>query len=608
MCGIAGYTGNTIPGLLEKMNNSMIHRGPDDEGYYSADDFHMSMRRLSIIDLKHGKQPMIHENIVVVFNGEIYNYLELRKELISKNHKLKTKSDTEVIAFLFKEHGINFIDKLNGMFAICILDKDSKDLYLIRDKIGEKPLYYQYDDQSKIFRFASEFNTLKNELDEQTINSNSLVWYFSQKTTPVESTILNEIKVLEPGTYLHYNKYKTIDLVKYYSVAKKITKTEKKSTEVQEELKDLLLNSVKIRMRSDVPIGTFLSGGIDSSLITVIASKESNKPLKTFSLVYDEEINLKSADKKYSRLISSQLKTNHTEVLLKPEMIIDELPNITKQFGQPNSAVISNWFISKEMSKTIKVALSGDGADELFGSYFLHRFFGAIAAYKETGKYDQSVTESDYEKKFFLENLDLPFEQIIDNFSIFSNKELKKLLNSEYFPDIDILSVFKKKKENLFSKDNLNQMLEFDSNNLLVSQILNYTDMLGMAHSLEIRVPFLDYRIIDYAFSLDYKFKILNGETKNILKKIAEEYLPKEIIDRKKEGFTEPNIYWLKDKLKDFCLSNLKSRTFNSLNFVNKDYVMKIIEDFYSTNDFFTGKKVWNLLMYSLWEKNYVGQ
>ena len=607
MCGIAGYTGKSTNQELIKMSKMMLHRGPDDDGFYENNSFHLCMRRLSIVDLELGKQPIYNSDrsVVVMFNGEIYNYIELTQELQNLGYKFSTNSDTETITHLYNEYGINFIHKLNGMFAICLLDTRTNSLYLIRDRIGEKPIYYFYDKGTKDLKFSSEFNVLNTDKSNHKINKDSLAWYFSQKAMPSSETINTDICKVPAGCYLHYKADKTIELVRYYKVAKDKVAVPANDSAVLEKLDDLIKDSIKLRMRADVEVGAFLSGGVDSSLIVSIASKYTPKPLKTYSLVYEDNINFKGEDKKYARIISDTYSTQHTEVLLSPQLLIEELPKIVKHYGQPNSAVLSNWFISKEMSKKVKVSLSGDGADELFGSYFLHRIAGRIANHKDTqnGKYLEMPSEK--ETEFLQQNINSPIHKLVDQFGVFTSNELEKLLNKELFSSKDILKMLKKKEDEIISNDLLNKTLEFDFNNLLVDQVLNYTDTLGMAHSLEIRTPYLDYRLIDFVFSLSHDFKIRDKETKFILKKLAEKYLPKDLIYRPKEGFVEPAIYWLQKEMKDFCLFNLKSSSFNKLNFLNKTYTDEVINSFYKTSDFYLGKKVWSLLMFSLWEKQY---
>lgn len=610
MCGIAGYIDKPISGKLEKMNEKMFHRGPDDDGFFEDSSFHLCMRRLSIVDLESGKQPIFNSDktVVVMLNGEIYNYIELTCDLKKKGYIFSTKSDTEVIAHLYDEYGIDFIDKLNGMFTICLLDTKTNDLYLIRDRFGEKPIYYHYDKEKKEFEFASEFNVIKFNHPDKSININSLIWYFSQKSMPFDKTIAPSIEKVPPGSYLHLKADKSLEITKYYKIPSKNILAHSDENEIIEKLENLIVDSIKLRMRADVEVGAFLSGGLDSSLITAIASKLTNKPIKTYALVYNQEINNKSEDKKYAKHASEIFSTKHTEVLLTPEILISELPKIVTQFGQPNSAVISSWFISRQMCQDVKVALSGDGADELFGSYFLHRIAGVLVDYNNTKDKKLLKVSSEIESTFLENNLDKPFSHLIDQFAVFSDEELQKLLKPQFYKRGLILKMFEKREKELLASDLLNKMLEYDFNSLLVEQILNYTDTLGMAHSLEIRVPYLDYRIVELVFSLNHKYKIKNGITKYILKKVGEKYLPKDLVYREKEGFVEPAVYWLQNELKDFCLYYLKSKDFDKFNLLNKSYVNHIIDSFYATNDFFLGKKVWNLLMYGLWEGQYANQ
>ena len=417
---------------------------------------------------------------------------------------------------------------------------------------------------------------------------------------PSEKTISKNIHKLPPGSLLIYDlKNKKNQVKKYYSI-----KSKKKLKSCLDELvldfKDLLIDSIKIRMRSDVEVATYLSGGLDSSLITAIASNFTSKKLKTYSLVYDEEINNKSSDEYYSDLVSKQYNTYHTKVLLTPSYFIEELPKIIKQFGQPNCAVFSNWFLSKKISEDVKVALSGDGADELFGSYFLHRIAAANDEVKSSKNFDYLKNLNDYETKFFHDTQD-DLSKMIDYFTIFNFEEREKLFKKKETNSI-INQILSQKISTLQSKKSLDKILEFDCNNLLVDQILNYTDLLSMAHSLEVRVPFLDVRLVEYAFSLPSDYKIKDGITKYFLKLVAESYLSSDLIYRPKEGFVEPNIHWLKQNLEEYARDVILSSSFDKHDLLNKIYINDLVNNFFLNGDFYVGKRVWCLLMYGVYE------
>ena len=603
MCGIVGYTGNEIPGKLIEMNTKVAHRGPDDEGFYNDSYYHLAMKRLAIVDVEHGQQPVTstNKNIVVLFNGEIYNYQKLRKYLeLDFDVIFDSDSDVEVILRLYEVLGIRFIHKIEGMFAICILDKKDDTLYLIRDRYGKKPIYYYQNDLDNSIEFASEFNALTLDRNDKFLSAEALNWYFSNKTTLTSFSIDQRVKKVNPGCYISVKQKSKVEETKYYSLKSGITKQNSNEIDIVNNINSKLLASIKKRLIGEVEIGAFLSGGLDSSLIVAILSKLSNIPIRTYSLIYNEHINEKENDRKFSNLVSRSFNTRHQEILLTPDLLSTELKNIVKAYGEPNSSVLSNWFVSKEMRKNIKVALSGDGADELFGSYKTHRL----------AKFQDEVLSNDSKlkdfKDFGLSENDLEFKntffEIINSNFVFNQKELRLLLNDKYY----IPSLLKDIVKNNLPNNNvsrLDNILYFDFKTLLPNQILSYIDLLGMAHSVEIRCPFLDNSLVDYVLSIENTFKINKGETKYALKKVAESYLPKELIYRKKEGFIEPSVYWIYKELKDFTLNYIFNRNFNKIGIINSDYAFSLVKSFYDEDfNFNSAKKVWSILIFAIWE------
>ena len=617
MCGIAGYVGVRVPGKLEAMAARMVHRGPDDEGFFhdATERIHLCMRRLSVVDLALGKQPKFNadRSVAVVFNGEIYNYLELRAELIAKGYRLETESsDTEVIAHLYEELGIAFVERLVGMFAIALLDSRSNELYLIRDRLGKKPLFYRRDEGAGTLEFASEFPVFDLEDRAEHIDRDALAWYFSQKATPADRSIDDRVRKLLPGSYLRLGvETGQIETVRYWRIpagrARPNDPSESGVETAAGQLEELLTDSVRLRMRADVEVGAFLSGGLDSSLVVALAAGLTDKPLRTYCLVYEQEINEKGNDRRYARQVSERFGTRHTEVTLTPDLLVSELPKIVAHYGQPNSAVISNWFISRVMGKELKVALSGDGADELFGSYFLHRVSSALDAFRQSRDEAVLTRLPAAEATFVREVADQSFARIIDRFGVFREDEIARILKPSIYRAGRLFELLSAREAELGSTDPLARMLEFDCRNLLVDQILNYSDVLSMAHSLEVRTPFLDHRLVEWAFSIPSDYRIRDGDTKHVLKRMARRYLPHDLITRRKEGFVEPAVYWISREMKDFTLSYLRGDTFNRLGLVDTHEVGAVVDRFYASGDFADGKKVWNLLMYAIWEKHYAG-
>ena len=606
MCGIVGYTGNEIPGKLIEMNTKVAHRGPDDEGFYNDSYYHLAMKRLAIVDVEHGQQPITSANnkIVVLFNGEIYNYQELRKYLeLDFDVIFDSESDVEVILRLYEVLGIRFVHKIEGMFAICILDKNIDTLFLIRDRYGKKPIYYYQNEQDNSIEFASEFNALTLDKNDDFLNAEALNWYFSNKTTLTSFSIDQRVKKVNPGCFITVKQKSKIEETIYYTIDSGITKPNLNEIEILNKISCKLIASIKKRLIGEVEIGAFLSGGLDSSLIVAIHSELSNTPIRTYSLVYDHEINGKANDRKYAGIVSKLFNTRHHEILLTPEILASDLKNIVQAYGEPNSSVLANWFVSKEMGKNIKVALSGDGADELFGSYKTHRLarfqdeiLSKASMPKDFKYYGLSEKDIEFKNTFF---------EIINSNFVFNQKELRLLLNDKYYiPNLLKDIVRNNLPNNRVSR--LDNILYFDFKTLLPNQILSYIDLLGMAHSVEIRCPFLDNSLVDFVLSIENTFKINKGETKYILKKVAESYLPNDLIYRKKEGFVEPSVYWIYDELKDFTKHHIYNSEFNTLGILNLNYAYSLVDSFFSEEfNFNTAKKVWSLLIFSIWEKIY---
>jgi asparagine synthase (glutamine-hydrolysing) len=603
MCGIAGYTGPLVPGRLEAMLEALVHRGPDDDGSFHDERVHMGMRRLSIVDLETGRQPKASHDgrVVVVFNGEIYNHVELRTELESRGCRFESEhSDTETIVHAWLEYGVHMLERFVGMFAIALYDLRTSELYLFRDRLGKKPIFYCEDQSS--FSWASEPNALLLPERPTHIDRASVAWYFSQKTPPGDRSADDRIRKLPAGCYLKIDTENRIETKRYWSIHAQPRTPVPSDKDATRELEALVIDSVRLRMRADVEVGSYLSGGVDSSLCVALASRFSPRPLKTYCLVYDEDIGHKSSDRRFARLISERYGTNHHEVPLSPALLVDDLPRIVAHYGQPNSAVISSWFVSRAMAKDIKVALSGDGADELFGSYFLHRVAGALSELEGDPSALDRVAPA--EATFARENRDVPYARLVERFGVFTDDELRSLLRPDVYRAGAVLDRFAALEADLSSKDQLDRALEFDCRNLLCEQVLNYSDHLPMAHSIEVRTPFLDHRIVDFAFSLPASMKIRRGETKWLLKRVASRHLPEELVYRPKEGFVEPAVYWLRRELRDFWRDRILGASFDRLGLLQPDYARAVATRFDESGDFSLGKKVWSLLMYALWEED----
>ncbi|MFH1453383.1 MAG: asparagine synthase (glutamine-hydrolyzing) [Armatimonadota bacterium] len=606
MCGIYGIAGNIKDydiSSFKKMGDYLIYRGPDNEGTFVSENALMGMRRLSIIDLEGGGQPIFNEDksLCIVCNGEIYNYKELRENLRKTGHKFSTNSDTEVILHLYEEYGFDFLNYLRGMFAIAIWDEKKNRLFLARDRFGKKPLYY-LNTNGKII-FGSEIKIiLSHPQYKKEIDPNALSAYFTFKNIPSGLSIFKDIKSLPPAHFLIYEDNKVTEQ-RYWRLdfSNPVSAGEE---EIADDLLNTLEESIKLRTySSDVPVGAYLSGGVDSSLVVGIMSRYCGKNLKTFSLSYEEEEN---PDILFANKVSKMYNTEHYEYKLSIKEIIDSLEDIVGHFDEPFGGVVSNYFLTKLISKHVKVALSGDGADELFGSYLAHRLAYPIHNYvaaKKSGNLDSVDWQCCKDNKEYV--MSLAEENIWDwrsKLYPFSDKDKSKLLSSDTKPYNSNLMIKKYFLEST-AQDPLNKVLELDVNTLLSDQVLTYVDRLSMAHSVETRAPFLDHIFAEKAAKVPGSLKIKGDITKYIFKKVAENYLPEDVIYRPKKGFILPLHKWMKLQMKDFTLSVLSTRA-ERIEFLNKDYINKILNEFYNEGTDHT-YRIWTLIMFVLWYEKY---
>ncbi len=620
MCGICGFTGRVNKIILKKMTDSIVHRGPDENGFYTDGNINLGIRRLSIIDVETGHQPIHNEekNIWTVVNGEIYNYKELRKELEKKGHRFHTDhSDTEVIVHLYEEYGRGFVHKLNGMFAIALWDKVQDKLFLIRDRMGVKPLFYTI--VKNILVFGSEIKAiLSYPYYDREVNYEAVYHYFTFKNIPAPLTAFKGIYSLMPGEMLTYSNGR-ISTETWWKI--KFDENEEYTDNyVIEKIFTLLEDSVKLRMRSDVPFGAYLSGGVDSSAVVSLMARFSDKPIKTFSLGYEDEFKNKEADLHYARKVSKVYNTEHYEYIMSHNELIDEMDNIIEAFDQPFSGTISTYFLSKLIKNHVKVALSGDGADELFGSYLTHRV--AQPMYHFNRLYDRVKSNSltNKEKQLFVP-CDIDFledlygksngDDLKWRYNLYlSSDEEKMHLLSDHFKSLlgntNSFSIVKDNFNRLTAKNPLNRILEMEWNTQLPDQVLAFVDFLSMAHSVEVRSPFLDYRLVEFVATIPGNMKIKNGNVKDILKKATAPLLAKEIIKRPKEGFVLPVFDWMAGALKDYSSDVLSEGRLRRHNLFNTDAIKDLLHNYYSGNKKDVGK-VWNLMMFQLWWEKFFG-
>jgi len=620
MCGICGFTGKPDQTSLKEMTNAIVHRGPDEEGFYSDGEVNLGVRRLSIIDVETGHQPVYNEdqNIWAIFNGELYNYLELRKELLANGHRLYTDhSDTELIVHLYEDFGIDFVHKLNGMFAVALWDKREKKLFLIRDRMGVKPLFFSV--VNNVLIFGSEIKAiLSHPTYISDLNYDALYHYFTFKNIPAPFTAFKGINALLPGEILIFSKGEV--LRKKWWTINFCQKDGIDEESIRKNILTLLKDATSLRMRTDVPFGAYLSGGVDSSTIVALMTMFSDKPIKTFSLGYEDELRNKEADLYYARRVSKIFNTEHYEYIMSYKELIDEIENVIRAFDQPFSGTVSTYFLTKLIKKHVKVALSGDAADELFGSYLSHRVAQPMYHFNKLYRRIKDGCLTNEEKELF-RPCDVNFlEDLYDkskgidikwryHLSLFKDEEKGQLLSREFQSkrgQTSSFSLYQAYFQNTTTQDPLNRILEVEWNTQLPDQVLAFVDFLSMAHSVEIRSPFLDYRLVELVAAVPGNLKIRNGNVKDILKRTVEPLLPSEITDRPKEGFVLPIFDWLVDKLRDYCLNMLSKNRLKQHGLLNAMVVDDILNRFYSGDNHYAGR-VWNLVMFQLWWESYFG-
>lgn len=617
MCGICGFTGPANEAILKKMVKSISHRGPDENGIFSDGTVSLGIRRLSIIDVETGHQPVHNEDksVWTVANGEIYNFHDLRKELKEKGHSFYTDhSDIEVIVHLYEEYGIEFLHKLNGMFAIALWDKTKNILYLIRDRMGVKPLFYATLNNSLVF--GSEIKAiLSNPSYIRDINYEAIYHYLSFKHIPAPLTAFNGIYSLLPGEILICSNSE-VSKKRWWKVGFNVDDTLNEMY-IKDKMFSILEDATRLRMISDVPFGAYLSGGVDSSAVVALMSRFSDKPVKTFALGYEDELKNKEADLFYARKVSKAYNTEHYEYIMSHSELVDDIGDIIGSFDQPFSGTVSTYFLSKLIKKHVKVALSGDGSDELFGSYLSHR--AAQPLYHFGRLYEVRKGKLTEEEKDLFNPCDMEFlarlhdlsggDEIKWRYNLYlaTDEEKSKLISDKFkaqLSGVSTHSLIKEHFRDMTSKDPLNRILEMEWNTIFPDQVLAFVDFLSMAHSVEIRSPFLDYRLVEFAATLPGSIKINKGIVKDILKKTVEPILPEGITKRPKEGFVLPVFNWMLSQLKDYSLAMLSKQRLRKHGLFNEVEVNNIVQAYHSGDRTQAGR-VWNLMMFQLWWERY---
>jgi len=607
MCGICGIYGIEDKTLIQRMLSVLRHRGPDDKGVYSDSSISLGHARLSIIDLSEkGRQPMSNEDgdIWLIVNGEIYNFMELRPGLEKKGHRFYSNSDSEIIIHAYEEYGLDFLDKLRGMFALALYDKKKKRLVLARDPIGKKPLYYYFD--GKVLVFASEIKAIFKAGIEKQIDDVSLYAYLSYQHSLGERTLFKGIKKVLAGNMLILEQNK-LSIQKYWDIVENITQAS--DDYFIKKLRMLLEESTRLRMIADVPVGAFLSGGIDSASIVALARPHAKDIFHTFSIGFETFSELE-----YAKIVSQHLRTTHHEITITPDMVRQDLPKIAWYYDEPlgDAAIINNYYLSREARKYVKVVLAGEGGDELFGGYQEYKYGLKYLNFFKMPHFARSAVKhivdlipgrgNIYSNGNRINRLAGLFCQpSFENAHLFTRREMTdteiQYLSCLDSGDIDSLFIPTNKMT-----DPLNKMLALDCKNLLPEKFLMKADKGTMANSIEERLPLLDKEIIEFAFSVPSKLKIRNGQEKYILRKAVEDLLPPEIVNRKKQGFATPVDAWI-SSMKDWVYQTIDQGELIKKYF-KRDKVQTLLDNFDKRPNY-RARTIWTIFALELWYETY---
>lgn len=622
MCGITGVLSNkasyTENEFVQTMNNAIFKRGPDEQGIYTEQHVALAMRRLSIIGVDNGKQPIFNEtkDLVTVFNGEIYNHKALRQQLESLGHTFYTECDTEVIVHLYEEYGIEFPNYLDGMFAIALWDAKTQTLYLIRDRFGIKPLFVK--ETSDTLLFGSEIKTILAaeptgyDLDLQAIDE-----YLTYTYIPAPRTIYKQINKVQPGSICEYSLVDgklTFNKSLYYELLDNVSTT----IATQDHIEHLIKDSVKLHMESDVPVGSFLSGGVDSSLISTLAQKESTEPLETFTVSFSGNNHIDD-ELPYAQEVIRKNGMNENSITVQAdlEQIIDD---VLLAFDEPfaDDSVVPSFYVYELATKKVKTTLSGLGGDELFAGY--NRYKGMILAQKLQWMPKFSIKlalqllsfipepenggeKIDHLKRFFkglLHPLDKAYFSYLSSLTAEEKEELYShtLLSNSNFNTTE--QVVTKHFQNAANLGALNAALYTDIKTYLPDDILALSDRLSMWHSLEVRVPFIQHTLMESALALPMSDKIAQGDTKKVLKNIAKKFIPKSIISHKKQGFEAPMASWIKKELHEFYLQVLNKQDIEAHNLFDFQAIQNIFEQHLNGTQK-NNKILFSILMFQYW-------
>src|SRR5579862_4026520 len=611
ICGIAAAHGNADVEALRAMSEQLVHRGPDSGGEHVGGPVALAARRLSIIDLEHGDQPMANEDgsCVVVQNGEIYNYPELRRELEQAGHALRTDCDTEALVHLYEEHGIRFAERLRGMFAVAIWDANRRRLVLARDRYGIKPLYFRHVDGE--LRFASELRALpRGEIDLDALEA-----FLAFNSIPAPYSIFREIRKLPAGHILVWENGE-VSLERYARPGPALEGELRDGDEAElvEELRARLRDSVRAHLLSDVPVGVLLSGGVDSAALSLLTTQPTPEPVHTFTIGFAERSFDERAD---ARLVAERYGTEHHELLVRPdpELLLRALADA---FDEPfaDSSALPTYLVSQLAAEHVKVALSGEGGDELFGGYYTYAADLVADRLAPLARVARPLVEAlpsssrkaslDYRAKRFVRAAHLPpLERHHGWKEIFSPDARRELRGGA--SGFDPVDVYRARYAETAGAPELARLQDVDFGIYLVDDLIVKNDRASMAHSLEARVPFLDPLVTNLAFALPTRLKVRGLAKKVLLRKAVEPLLPHEIVHGKKRGFSIPAAAWLRGELEPFARATLSPETLWRQGFLQPEPVTRLLDEHVAGREDWS-RQLWGLLAFTLWYEGQVEQ
>lgn len=631
MCGIVGfidYNKESTFEILQNMNQTLNHRGPDDEGhsFYSEKNYQIGLahKRLSILDLSsHGHQPMRFEHLEIVYNGEVYNFNEIKKELEKFGYIFNSFSDTEVILKAFHKWGVTSIQKFIGMFSIAIFDKKNQKLYITRDRSGVKPLYYYHN--TNTFLFASELKAFhQHPYFEKKLDYNGLASFFRYGYILAPYSIFEHTKKLEAGHYIEYDLIQNaLTLHRYWDVYAHYNKPKLNISENEaiKKIEELLISSFQYRMVSDVPVGVFLSGGYDSTAVTALLQKSNNNKLKTFTIGFEsEEFNEANLAKEYSKI----LETEHCEYIATEQDALNIIPALAEIYDEPfgDSSAIPTILVSQIAKKEVSVVLSADGSDEIFGGYNKHhttpklfKKFNKLKSYQSILTTARPLFQNkilhqlnlipNYNNKVnkfydMLKNPDI--ENLFNRTNYYlTDDELKQLIQSDFLLETEFNSMYQIHSDN----DITSKIMAVDYKTYMVDDILTKVDRATMSVSLEGREPFLDQRIVEFVAQLPIELKYKNAIPKYLLKKIVHKYIPQSLINQPKKGFSIPLHEWYDTKLKDYFMEYLHEDAIKEVGVLNANFVKQLLTR-YNSGETFLIKNIWFIFIFQQWARKWL--